>query len=185
MYSCVSNFTRKKFYFKILPLCYITFQHLSFHHTLSQSNWKVSYSCHLLILISHFLLKPLTKCFPLYYAEIAIIKFTSSLYASQQNSTQRTQCYFLFIYFFLLLFKCSCLHFHPFLHHPSLPPTLKPTPFGFVHGSFIHAPWWPLPYFPLLCLSLLLSGYCQFVFLFQCLWLYFACLFGLLIRFHL
>ena len=67
---------------------------------------------------------------------------------------------------------------------PSLPPTLKPTPFGFVHGSFVHVPWWPFLFFPshvppspLWSLSI-----CS---LFQCLWLYFACLLVLLIRFHL
>ena len=32
--------------------------------------------------------------------------------------------------------------------HPSLPPTLKPNPFGFVHVSFIHVPWWTFPYYP-------------------------------------
>ena len=45
-----------------------------------------------------------------------------------------------FFFFFLLLFKYNCLHFHPILPlptHPSLPPNLEPTFFGFVHVSFI------------------------------------------------
>ena len=67
-----------------------------------------------------------------------------------------------------LFFYCSssCLHFHPTtcsLPHPSPPPTLEPTPFGFVPMSFIHVPWWSFPYYPLLSFSPLLSGYCQFV----------------------
>ena len=35
-------------------------------------------------------------------------------------------------------------------HHapPSLFPTFKPIPFGFVHMSFIHVPWWSFPYYP-------------------------------------
>ena len=97
-----------------------------------------------------------------------------------------------FFYIFLLLFKYSCLHFHPLhlpsLHrapstHPSPPPTLEPTtPFGFDCVSFIHvgdpslSPVIPLPQ-PLWLLSV-----CS---LFQCLWLYFACLFVLLVRFYL
>ena len=72
---------------------------------------------------------------------------------------------------------------HP-LHHPSPPPTLQPTPFGFVHVSFIHIPWWPFSLYPPLSLSPLLSGYCKFCSLFQFLWLYFACLFVSLIRFN-
>ena len=32
--------------------------------------------------------------------------------------------------------------------HASPPPTLHPTPFGFVHLSFIHVSWWPFLYFP-------------------------------------
>ena len=32
-------------------------------------------------------------------------------------------------------------------------PTLKPTPFGFVHVSFMHVPWWTFPSFPPLSLS--------------------------------
>ena len=62
--------------------------------------------------------------------------------------------------------------------HWSLPPTLDPTPFSFVHVSFIHVPWRPFPYFPPLSLSPLPSGYCQFVLYFKvsgCILL--ACLF--------
>ena len=75
-----------------------------------------------------------------------------------------------FFSFFLLLFKYSYLHFHPNMSpllYPSLPPTLKLTPFGFVHVSIIHVPWWPFPYYPLLSLSPLLSGYWQFVLYFN------------------
>ena len=58
---------------------------------------------------------------------------------------------------------------HTFPPHSSLPPTLKPTPFGFVHGSFMHVPWWPFPYFPPFTPSspLWLVSACS---LFQCLW---------------
>ena len=81
-------------------------------------------------------------------------------------------------YFFLLLFKYSCLHFLPTTlpHHLHLPPSILP-PFGFVYGSFIHVPWWPFPFFPLhtpLSPPLWLLSTCC---LFQSLWLYFACLF--------
>ena len=64
---------------------------------------------------------------------------------------------------------------------PSLSSTLQPTPFGFIHVSFIHVSWGPTPIIFLL-LPLWLMSDCH---LFQCLWLYFACLFVLLIRFHL
>ena len=54
-----------------------------------------------------------------------------------------------------MLFKCSCLHFFPLLPATSSIPFshLDPTPFDFVHVSFIHIPWWPFPYFPPLSLS--------------------------------
>ena len=90
--------------------------------------------------------------------------------------------------YFLLLFKYSCLNFFPTrhpTHNPSLPPTLEPTPFGIVRVSFIHVPIWPFPYFPPLSLFPLPLWLLSVCFLFQCLWLYFACLFVLLIRFHL
>ena len=66
------------------------------------------------------------------------------------------------IIIFLLLFKYSWLHFPSPLPLPPIP-TLVPTPFGFVHGSFIHVPWWPFLYFPPLSPFPLPSGYCQFV----------------------
>ena len=53
-------------------------------------------------------------------------------------------------FFFLLLFKHSCLHFTPMTlphpTHPHLPPSVLSL-FGFVHGSFIHVPWQPFPFF--------------------------------------
>ena len=85
---------------------------------------------------------------------------------------------------FLLLFKYSCLRFHPTMPpyptHPHLPPS-NPPPLAlpmcplyvFLNGP---SPIIPLPS-PLWLLSV-----CS---LFQCLWLYFACLFVLIIRFHL
>ena len=63
------------------------------------------------------------------------------------------------------------------LLHPSPPPTLEPTPFGFLHVSFIHGPWWPTHYL-LLPLSLFLSDYCQIVLYFNVsAWILLACLF--------
>ena len=95
-------------------------------------------------------------------------------------------CFYFYVCIYLWLFKYSCLHFHPTMpcSHPSLPPTLEPTTFGFVCVSFIHVPWWPFPDFPTLSSPppLWLLSVC---YLFQCLWLYFICLFVLLIRFHL
>ena len=90
--------------------------------------------------------------------------------------------------FFLMAFFYSCsstvvsifTHHSPSPSHPHLPPSILP----FVHVSFILVPWWSLPFFPPVIPSALPSGCCQFVLLFQCLWLYFACLFILLIRFH-
>ena len=63
---------------------------------------------------------------------------------------------------------------HPSLH-PFPPPTLKPTPFGFVHVSFIHVPSCP-PHYQLLSLSLL-SAYCQIVLYFNVSCILFACFF--------
>ena len=91
--------------------------------------------------------------------------------------------YLFIIYFmFLLLFKYSCLHF-PATTFPC--PTLNPSPLW-------HCPWVlnTCCLMTLLLLSLiipfppplwLLSVYS----LFQCLWLYFVCLFVLLLRLHL
>ena len=79
-------------------------------------------------------------------------------------------------------FKYCCLHFHPTISpHPYLPPlNLHPLALSlcplyiFLEALPIFFSIIPLP--PLWLLSV-----CS---LFQCLWLYFACLFVLLIRFH-
>ena len=89
----------------------------------------------------------------------------------------------LFFIFILLLFKYSCLPFPPTTPpHPSYPhlPPLTPPHLGFVHVSFIVVPENPSPFSP----SHLPSGYCPFV-LFNISGYIFACLFVLLIRFHL
>ena len=76
--------------------------------------------------------------------------------------------------------QVSPLSPHP-IHSHLLPSILLPC--GFVHGSFIQVPGWPFPFFPPLSSSpLWLLSVCS---LFQCLWLYLACLYVLLIRFHL
>ena len=78
---------------------------------------------------------------------------------------------------FFLLFKCSWLHFRP-ISLPTPPHPLDPTPFPFVHVSFIHVlqkscPLFPhYPYRPLFWLLSVSS-------LFQCFVLYFACFFVL------
>ena len=81
------------------------------------------------------------------------------------------------------MFPFSPHHAHS--PHLSPPPILEPTPFGFVHVSFYTCSLLALPLFspiiPLPC-PLWLLTVCS---LFQCLWLYFACLFVALIRFHL
>ena len=72
---------------------------------------------------------------------------------------------FFLSFHFLLLFKYSCLHFHPTM--PPTPPVSsshpRTYPLGVVHVSFIHVPWWSFPYFPPLSLSPIPSDYCQFV----------------------
>ena len=78
---------------------------------------------------------------------------------------------------FLLLFKYSWLHFRP-ISLPTPPHPLDPTPFPFVHVSFIHVPQksCPLfPHYPYKSLFWLLSVSS----LFQCFVLYFACFFVL------
>ena len=72
----------------------------------------------------------------------------------------------------------------PNTSHPHFPPLILTPPFGFVHVTFIDITenlfhlslHYPIP--PPLCLLSVCSQ-------FQCLWLYFAFLFVLLIRFHL
>ena len=93
--------------------------------------------------------------------------------------------YLLFIY--LLLFKYNCPHFHhtssPHPIHPHLTPSNLPLwlcPCVLYTCSLTALPLFS-PNIPLPPLIWLLSV-CS---LFQCLWLYFACLFVLLIRFHL
>ena len=94
---------------------------------------------------------------------------------------------------FWLLFHYSCPHFSPITlpcptHTPLSTFNPLPSPIGFVHGSFIRGAWHmvldPSPTFPCYPLSPLLwsLSVCS---LFPCLWLYIACLFVLLIRFHL
>ena len=87
----------------------------------------------------------------------------------------------------LLLFKYSCLHFLPttlLCPHPCPTPTLHPTHLGFCSQVLYTCSLVTLPLLsptiPLLP-SLWLPSLCS---LFQCLWLYFACLFVLLLRFH-
>ena len=56
--------------------------------------------------------------------------------------------------FYLFIFIVVQVHLysifttpHP-LPHPSPPPILEPTPFSYVHVSFMHVPGWPFPYCP-------------------------------------
>ena len=80
-------------------------------------------------------------------------------------------CFLVFFnLFFLIVVQAQLSPFsppHAPLPHSSPPSTLKPTPFGFIHVSFIYVPWKPFPYFPLLPCSLLPSGYCQFLLYFS------------------
>ena len=74
-------------------------------------------------------------------------------------------------------------HYPP---HPSPPPTLEATLFDFVHVSLtvtmvLDGPSSIFPHYPLSAPPHWLLSVCS---LFQCLWLYFACLFVLFIRFH-
>ena len=95
---------------------------------------------------------------------------------------------YIYFFIFLIVVQVQWSSFSP--HHgplpqPSPPPILEPTPFGFVHVSFVHVPWWHFPYFPPLSPlppPLWSLSVCS---LFQCHWLCSACLFVLLIRFHL
>ena len=79
------------------------------------------------------------------------------------------------------MFKCSCLHFLPsILPTPPIPTSLSPS---YPPLALSMCPLYMFlddtsPFFPHY------PGYCLFS-LFQCLWLYFACLFVFLIRFHL
>ena len=92
------------------------------------------------------------------------------------------------LHILLLLFKYSWLRFPPIsppipaiLTHPIDPTHFDPTPFGFVHVSFIQKSCPFSPHYPhrpplwLLSVSSLL----------HCFWLYLACFFVLFIRFPL
>ena len=105
-----------------------------------------------------------------YQTQMAKYKFIQYIMKSSQHF------FLFFIAVQVQLSPFSCQHLTP--PHPHVPFSILP-PFGFVHGSFIHVPWWPFPFFPP---PLLLLSVCSS---FQCLWLYFACSFVLLIRFHL
>ena len=95
----------------------------------------------------------------------------------------------LFIYlYFLLLFKYSFSIFTPTRPHtpphPHLPPSNLP-PLALSMGPlymFLDGPFPISPPYPSPAASPWLLSVCS---LFQCLWLYFACLFVLLVRFHL
>ena len=98
-------------------------------------------------------------------------------------------CFFMFYIFFYFFesFKYNCLHFphtaHPHPTYPCLPPYLLPTLAFFMcplYCSLVTLPLFSL-IIPLPQLLWLLSV-CS---LFQCLWLYFASLFLLLIMFQL
>ena len=103
-------------------------------------------------------------------------------------SPQTPQMYYLFIYllfiYLSLLFMYSCLP-HPTSTSPHpLPPTLNPSPLWLCPWVFYTC---SLMNLSLLCPVILLpSSLCllSVCSLFQCFWLYFACLFVLLIRFH-
>ena len=126
------------------------------------------------------------------------IKYTCILHKMfiSFNSTIKHSRNYIFKYIILVYYLFVCLfvvvqvQLSPFsphhapLCHPSFPPTLEPTPFGFVHMSFIHVPWQPFSYSLLLSFFPLLYGYCQFVRYFNML-VVFCLLICLLIRFHL
>ena len=110
----------------------------------------------------------------------------------RRHMQREFMCFTIFIIFicsFLkLLFRYSCLHFHPTMPpppHPSSPPTLESTllwlcPYVLYTFSLmvllLFSPNIPVPC-PLWLLSV-----CS---LFQFLWFYFVCLFVWFIRFHL
>ena len=106
-----------------------------------------------------------------------------SVYSNSSNFMFQMYTDILFLRFiYLLLFKYSCLHFHP----TRLPCPTHPRLLFFTYPLWL-SPYvlytcslTPFPYFPPPPLWLL--SVCP---LFQCLWLCFACLFVLLIRFHL
>ena len=97
-------------------------------------------------------------------------------YKRLNNFTCCTCFLFTLKYLFIYLFICCCSSTVVSIFPPPLsptPPSILPS-FGFVHGSFIHVSWWPF-HFNLILLpsSTPLVTVCS---LFQCLWLYFACL---------
>ena len=96
------------------------------------------------------------------------------------------QSFHLCWFFFFLLFKYNCLHFHPIMlplpTHPHLPISNPPSLALSMCPSYMLLDSPPIiPYYPSLSSSLILLD-CS---LFQCIWLYFACLFVLLLRLHL
>ena len=111
-------------------------------------------------------------------------------YLLKLNTHMITYIYILFIFNEMLLnFIVVRVQFSAFPPHlpppqPSLPPSPVSTPLVFVHVSFIVVPVVPSPFslhYPLPSPLWLLSVCSSF----QCLWLYFAYWFILLIRFHL
>ena len=93
-----------------------------------------------------------------------------------------------FLPFFLsFLFRYSCLPF--LLPLPNIPPTPTSYPQSYLPLALSMCPLYmlldkPSPFCPVKP-SLFPSGYCQLVLNFQSFWFCFACLFVLLIRFHL
>ena len=97
----------------------------------------------------------------LYKLNNILAGFLSSLFLEMSWSISHCQKIFvgqevlLFLYFLnFILFIVVRVQLSPFSHHylppPPPPPTFDPSPFGFVHGSFIHVPWWPFSVFPTL-----------------------------------
>ena len=83
----------------------------------------------------------------------------STKYSFRATSTFMPLSFLLFSFLFIAV-QVQLFPFSPHhspLFHPSLLPTLEPSPLGFVHVSFIHVPWCTSPYFPPLSLSPLVT----------------------------